>query len=227
MGADEIMDFEQTLSRQAHSQSGMEGGPGGEARDEVKLIEESTFEELLSMCKDEFEEKDEFKVDGVSKRNKDKNVEKVVESLKNKEKQLLGLDKQILRSGFLVFEDRISKLKMMNTPLFLFGMKLFRQTGHLEFFDADFCNTIIIKQDDFVDLTLREVCGIINEMLQKTGFEGDLLKIGKLKDLGDEFDLGKILVRSGYQITLRFNNFEEALKAFKCLNRVDDSSRKL
>ena len=145
MGADEIMDFEQTLSRQAHSQSGMEGGPGGEARDEVKLIEESTFEELLSMCKDEFEEKDEFKVDGVSKRNKDKNVEKVVESLKNKEKQLLGLDKQILRSGFLVFEDRISKLKMMNTPLFLFGMKLFRQTGHLEFFDADFCNTIIIK----------------------------------------------------------------------------------
>ena len=77
-------------------------------------------------------------------------------------------------------------------------MKLFRQTGHLEFFDADFCNTIIIKQDDFVDLTLREVCGIINEMLQKTGFDGDLLKIGKLKDLGDEFDLGKILVRSGY-----------------------------
>ena len=64
-------------------------------------------------------------------------------------------------------------------------------------------------------------------MLQKTGFDGDLLKIGKLKDLGDEFDLGKILVRSGYQITLRFNNFDEALKAFKCLNRVDDSSRKL
>lgn len=80
------------------------------------------------MCKDEFEEgdKEELKVDAVTKRNKDKNVEKVVESLKNKEKQLLGLDKQILRSGFLVFEDRISKLKMMNTPLFLFGMKLFR-----------------------------------------------------------------------------------------------------
>ena len=151
MGADEIMDFEQTLSRHANSQSGigledLGGGPGG-AKDEVKLIEESTFEELLSMCKDEFEENDggDIKVDAVAKRNKDKNVEKVVESLKNKEKQLLGLDKQILRSGFLVFEDRISKLKMMNTPLFLFGMKLFRQTGHLEFFDADFCNTIIIK----------------------------------------------------------------------------------
>jgi hypothetical protein len=68
-----------------------------------------------------------------------------MESLKDKEKKLLGLDREIQRCGFLVFEDRISKLKMMNTPLFLFGMKLFRQTGHLEFFDADFCNTIIIK----------------------------------------------------------------------------------
>ena len=40
------------------------------------------------MCKDEFEEneKGEIKVDAVAKRNKDKNVEKVVESLKNKEK---------------------------------------------------------------------------------------------------------------------------------------------
>ncbi len=82
------------------------------------------------MCRDEFEEYKDDSVDGlvsgVVKRKQDKNVEKVVESLKNKEKQLLGLDKQILRSGFLVFEDRISKLKMMNTPLFLFGMKLFR-----------------------------------------------------------------------------------------------------
>lgn len=82
------------------------------------------------MCRDEFEEYKDESVDGlvsgVVKRKQDKNVEKVVESLKNKEKQLLGLDKQILRSGFLVFEDRISKLKMMNTPLFLFGMKLFR-----------------------------------------------------------------------------------------------------
>ena len=82
------------------------------------------------MCRDEFEEYKDDSVDGlvsgVVKRKQDKNVEKVVESLKNKEKQLLGLDKQILRSGFLVFEDRISKLKMMNTPLFHFGMKLFR-----------------------------------------------------------------------------------------------------
>jgi hypothetical protein len=83
------MDFEQTLSRHAQSQIEMSGGSGeigGSKDSEVKLIEESSFEELLSMCKDEFEERDEFKIDAVSKRNKDKNVEKVVESLKNKEK---------------------------------------------------------------------------------------------------------------------------------------------
>jgi hypothetical protein len=89
VGADEIMDFEQTLSRHANSQSGigLEEGTGG-SKDEAKLIEESSFEELLNMCKDEFEEneKGEIKVDAVAKRNKDKNVEKVVESLKNKEK---------------------------------------------------------------------------------------------------------------------------------------------
>jgi len=78
---------------------------------------------------------------------------------------MLGLDRQVSRSGFIVFEDRVSKLKMMNSPLFLFGMKLFRQTGHMEFFDADFCNTVLVKSEALVDLTLRDVCNIINEML--------------------------------------------------------------
>lgn len=75
----------------------------------------------------------------------------------------------------MVFEDRLSKLKMMSTPLFLFGMKLFRQVGHLEFFDADFCNSLLVKSDDLVGVTLNETCSIINMMLQKAGFEGDLL----------------------------------------------------
>ena len=130
---DEITDFEQRLSNTDRS--------------EVKLIEEASFEELLSLCKDEIDElggKDES-APGLQAGKGSKNVQKVMESLKEKEKKLLGLDREIQRCGFLVFEDRISKLKMMNTPLFLFGMKLFRQTGHLEFFDADFCNTIIIK----------------------------------------------------------------------------------
>lgn len=95
----------------------------------------------------------------------------------------------------------------MNTPLFLFGMKLFHQIGHMEFFDADFCNTVLVKSDQLVDKTLREANSIINEMLLKAGFEGNLLKLGKLKDLGDEFDLGKILIRKDYQISLRFNSF--------------------
>lgn len=35
-----------------------------------------------------------------------------------------GMDKAVGRSGFIKFKDYESKLKMMNTPLFLFGMKL-------------------------------------------------------------------------------------------------------
>lgn len=148
----------------------------------------------------------------------------MVEDLRKKEKKMLGLDRQVSRSGFIVFEDRIAKLKMMQTPLFLFGMKLYRQNGHLEFFDADFCNTVLVKSEALVDLTLRDVCNIINEMLQKSGFEGELLKIGTLKDLED-FDLGKISVRRDYQISLRFNTFYDALKAFQCLSLVDDATR--
>lgn len=71
----------------------------------------------------------------------------------------------------MIFKDRVSKLKMMNTPLFLFGMKLYRQEGHLEFFDADFCNTILVRSEQLVDMTLREACSVINEMLLKAGFE--------------------------------------------------------
>ena len=75
----------------------------------------------------------------------------------------------------MVFKDRESKLKMMNTPLFLFGMKLFRQEGHMEFFDADFCNTVLVRSEGFVDINLRDTCILINELLIKGGFEGELL----------------------------------------------------
>ncbi len=49
----------------------------------------------------------------------------VIEDLKTKEIKLLGLDNQISRSGFIVFNSYEDKIKMMNTPLFLFGMKLY------------------------------------------------------------------------------------------------------
>jgi hypothetical protein len=117
-----------------------------ENKDLNQRIEEASFEDLLKLCKEdlntpEISDKKEEKKRG----RKPANVDRVVEDLKNKEKKMRGLDRQISRSGFIVFEDRISKLKMMQTPLFLFGMKLYRQEGHLEFFDADFCNTILVK----------------------------------------------------------------------------------
>lgn len=92
----------------------------------------------------------------------------------------------------------------------------------MEFFDADFCNTVLIRSLDLVDKSLRDTCGIVNEMLVKAGFEGNLLTIGRLKDLGNDFDLGKILVRKDYNISLRFNSFYDALKAYKCLSKIED-----
>jgi hypothetical protein len=49
-----------------------------------------------------------------------------MEDMKNKKIKKMGLDKFISRGGFLRFKDYHSKLKMMNTALFLFGMKLHR-----------------------------------------------------------------------------------------------------
>ena len=43
-------------------------------------------------------------------------------SQKNTERK--GMDKAVGRTGFIKFKDYESKLQMMNTPLFLFGMKL-------------------------------------------------------------------------------------------------------
>ena len=68
-----------------------------------------------------------------------------------------------MRSGFLVFNTYLEKLKLMNTPLFLFGMKLHQQKDHIKFFDADFCNTITVESNDFLDQTLGDCCNMINE----------------------------------------------------------------
>ena len=143
---------------------------------EQDLIEEASFEDLLNLTRNEFssldkEAKKVKKADGESE-GKLKASSVVIEELRKKERIQFGLDKQISRSGFLVFEDRISKLRMMNTPLFLFGMKLYRQIGTMEFFDAEFCNTIMLKTDAVVDMSLKDACHIVNEVLTKAGFEG-------------------------------------------------------
>lgn len=106
----------------------------------------------------------------------------------------------------------------MDTALFLFGMKLHRQDGSVEFFDADFSNTLTVKSGAFEERTLGDCCKIINEVLESTGFVSKNMTVGALKGI-DDFDLRNVLVRKEFDITLRFNTFSEAMKAFKCLNR--------
>lgn len=48
----------------------------------------------------------------------------IVNEIKRKEKTDMGLEKPIQRSGFMKYQNYEDKLKMMDTALFLFGMKL-------------------------------------------------------------------------------------------------------
>ena len=50
---------------------------------------------------------------------------------------------------------------------------------------------------------------------------GDLLEVGKLKDISEDFDLKSIVVRSDYKIQLRFADFEEAYAAYYALQRAN------
>ena len=59
----------------------------------------------------------------------------------------------------------------MDHPLFLFGMKLHGMQGAVEFFDADFCNTLVIKSDLFDGVTLGRVSEMLNQILLFKGFE--------------------------------------------------------
>lgn len=53
-------------------------------------------------------------------------------------------------------------MSMMETPMFLFGLKLARMPGNIEFFDADFCNAIQINSFLFKGLNLDTCCQLIN-----------------------------------------------------------------
>jgi len=50
---------------------------------------------------------------------------------------------------------------------------------------------------------------------------GDLLEVGKLKDISEDFDLKSIVVRSDYKIQLRFADFKEAYAAYYALQRAN------
>jgi len=59
----------------------------------------------------------------------------------------------------------------MDHPLFLFGLKLHDMPGAVEFLDADFCNTLVIKSDLFEEVTLQKCCQMINQVMLKQGFK--------------------------------------------------------
>lgn len=131
-----------------------------------------------------------------------------------------GLDEPVLRSGFLTFGDYQQKLRMMDHPLFLFGMKLYDMPEAVEFFDADFCNTLVVKSDQFENISLARVMQILNQYLNQNGFTGSQLTIGQLKDVSSDFKLENIVVKADFKIQLRFNSFPEALAAYEALEKV-------
>lgn len=114
-----------------------------------------------------------------------------------------------------MFKDYESKLKMMDTAMFLFGLKLHRQKGKVKFYDADFLNTLEVKADFFVGLTLSQCCNIVNEILSSAGFSGRMFSVGQLNEI-DDFNLGEAIVDSAntqMKINLRFNSFTDAMEA--------------
>lgn len=88
--------------------------------------------------------------------------QRAAQYVRHRERELLGLDRAVSRSGFLTFDSYVTKLKMMDHPLFLFGLKMHDMPGAVEFFDADFCNTLVIKSDLFENATLKECCSMLN-----------------------------------------------------------------
>jgi hypothetical protein len=55
---------------------------------------------------------------------------------------------------------------------------------------------------------------MLNQILLRHSYMSDLLEVGKLKDVSEDFDLNNIVVREDYKIQIRFNTFREALNAY-------------
>jgi hypothetical protein len=77
--------------------------------------------------------------------------QRAIKLLQSWKRELKGLDRAVSRQGFIYYKDYLTKLKMMDEPMFLFGLKLFDMPGAVEFYDADFCNTLVIKSIFFED----------------------------------------------------------------------------
>ena len=91
--------------------------------------------------------------------------QRAAQYLRQREKDLQGLNEPVLRSGFLTFAEYEQKLRMMDHPLYLFGMKLHEMPDSVEFFDADFCNTLVVKSEQFENLPLSQVARLLNKYL--------------------------------------------------------------
>ena len=183
-------------------------------------LDDESFESLITLSKGKLKE---FKHEDLVFQHEDlldqKRMAELDTEQRKKERDKFGLEKPIKRKGFFKFSSYTSKLKMMDTALFLFGMKLHRQVGSIEFFDADFSNTITVYSDYLIDKSLYDCSKIINETLRSSGFTGKLLEVGQLKDIND-YDLNNIVVRKGLKISLRLNSFPDALNAFLALNQA-------
>ncbi|CDW71658.1 ph domain containing protein [Stylonychia lemnae] len=227
---DELEQFEYQISGNKSKQRKAQGSS-------VQLNEETVkFEDLISIATQEFLNAESMEDEKLKskKSQKNKNVNKTSNQAARKlsedrlnlhEKEKLGLNKPVMRQGFIVFSNYHDKLKFINTAMFLFGLKLYNQERHIEFLDADFCNTIAIESQSFEGKSLGECCSLLNQYMIMSGFQEDILVVGKLKGLGNDFDLSKMIVRDNYKISVRLNNFEQALQVFKIFSKLDEKSR--
>ena len=73
-----------------------------------------------------------------------------------------GFNRAVYRVGLFRFDSYEDKLKLLNDPMFLFGLKLHDMPDEVEFFDADLCNSLMVKSEFFSGKTLGDCCQAIN-----------------------------------------------------------------
>ena len=89
----------------------------------------------------------------------------------------------------------------------------------MKFYDADFLNSLHISSGLFSDRTLGDCCKIVNEALSNVGYSSNLFEVGQLREI-DDFKLSEAMVGNSrrMRISLRFNNFSDALEAHLALS---------
>ena len=144
-------DLEDTLDRATSRRKGSQEDPAQTDVDENNVLEMENFESLMfSIEKTVLKGQAKSQMsDGESDNGRAFRTDELFDSKRqakmqaeNKEIERSFLKNAVSRNGFIRFGDYTSKLKMMDTALFLFGLKLHRQEENIKFYDADFLNTI-------------------------------------------------------------------------------------